>query len=74
MEHVKSQRLIRGAGVNRFNRPKKSTPHFGRVGYGAFPAVSFKDLPKEKKSASRGFTSEIEIFLVFALIGFYVAI
>jgi hypothetical protein len=70
----KSQPTKRGARANRFDHEKKSTPHFGRVGYGKFPCVSFKDLPEKELRASRGFTSEIEVFLIFAIIGFLVAI
>jgi len=78
MEEREGQRLILGAGKNRNQKRRKSTPHFGRVSHNRIrPCVCFdiyrERPPQPRLEASTGHTSLPEV-LVCLFLTYMVAI
>jgi hypothetical protein len=73
----KSQRLTLGAGTKSNLSGEKSTPHFGRVGYGRIPCVDFtlgEDTRRPRIEISSGFGSLMEPAFILLLIWFFVSV
>jgi hypothetical protein len=81
MKERKSQPLILGADKepNQNQQVKKSTPHFGRVGYGKVCCVTSFNVeadgpPRPNLVHPSGFTSLTETFFVLFLIWFFASV
>ena len=77
MKKEKSQRLTLDVGTKSNLNGEKSTPHFGRVGYGKIPCVDFtvgEDKPRPRIEIPTGFGSLMEPALILFLIWFFVSV
>ncbi len=79
MQTKKGHRIILGMDANRNQQQKRSTPHFGRVGYGKYCAVSKfslkpDEVPRPRFDRVVGFTSLTETFLLGFLLWFFCSV
>jgi hypothetical protein len=77
LREEKSQRLNLGVGTESNLNEKKSTSHFGRVGYGRIPCVDFtlgEDTRRPRIEIPSGFGSLMEPAFILLLIWFFVSV
>lgn len=79
MQTKKGQPVVLRTGRNQNQQQKRSTLHFGRVGYGKYCAASKfslkpDDVPRPRFDRVVGFTSLKETFLLGFLLWFFCSV